>query len=173
MRIPDLIRPIEAADCAAAVALVRTVWDEHFAQHPDPSISGYWTGSRLDDIANATVAYAGPGRLCLVALDGDTVIGAAAIAPLSSRVAELRRMFVARQYRRRGIARALVWRLLEFARLSGYGRVCLGSNHALDASHSMYRSLGFREIRAYEPGGERHAIYMEIDFGATPFSPGP
>ncbi|MFD7844543.1 GNAT family N-acetyltransferase [Nocardia sp. NPDC059764] len=64
---------------------------------------------------------------------------------------------VAAEYRRRGIASAMLRRLLEDARRAGCNKVQLLSHkrHAADGAHSLYSSLGF------EPEAEGFRLYLQ------------
>lgn len=63
---------------------------------------------------------------------------------------------VAAEYRRQGIASAMLRRLLEDARSAGCNKVQLLSHkrHALDGAHDLYSSLGF------EPEAEGFRLYL-------------
>jgi len=58
-------------------------------------------------------------------------------------------MFVPHAYRGKGIGRAITNRLIEDARTIGYRQLRLESLEFLDAAHSLYRSVGFREVDPY------------------------
>jgi GNAT superfamily N-acetyltransferase len=64
---------------------------------------------------------------------------------------------VARAHRRRGIARAMIERILADARAAGCRKVQLLSHkrHADDGAHALYRSVGF------EPEAEGFRVYLE------------
>lgn len=64
---------------------------------------------------------------------------------------------VAAEYRRQGIASAMLRRLLEDARSAGCNKVQLLSHkrHARDGAHNLYSSLGF------EPEAEGFRLYLQ------------
>lgn len=76
-------------------------------------------------------------------------------------------MYVRPQTRNRGVGRVLLNGLLEEARQIGYERVRLDSARFMTEAHQLYRSIGFREIEAYE-GSEipaefqKNWIFMEL-----------
>ncbi len=85
-------------------------------------------------------------------------------------------MYVLPTYRGRGIGRAIINRLIDDARSTGYCQLRLESLKFLDAAHSLYRSVGFHEIdpyadnsmKAYQPAEQLDqyysiTVFMEMD----------
>ena len=58
-------------------------------------------------------------------------------------------MYVPPAYRGTGIGRAIINQLIDDARSIGYRRLRLESLEFLDAAHTLYRSVGFRNIDPY------------------------
>lgn len=88
------------------------------------------------------------GRFYL-ALCLDQVAGVGCLKRLESDVGEVQRMYVPPAFRGRGIGRAITNRLIDDARAIGYRQLRLESLEFLDVAHSLYRSVGFREIDPY------------------------
>jgi GNAT superfamily N-acetyltransferase len=157
------IRPIQPHEVPDAKGVIRAVWREHFYSDPNPLVRTYLDRDDafpdLDDFSNS---YAGPRGTFLVLVEGKNVVGTGGIRPVNASTAELTHLFLLPDYRGIGVGRKIAEELLIFARGAGYKRVRLGSNKRLLASHALYRKLGFRDIPAYEPGGELHAYYMEL-----------
>ena len=84
-----------------------------------------------------------------------------AFKKLDGETCEVKRMFVEPAYRKRGIARALMLRLLERARERGYRRVRLGTLHTMTAAQALYRDLGFVEIPRYRPDEHTDTMFFE------------
>lgn len=85
-----------------------------------------------------------------VAVDGETVIGAAAAYELPKFEQERSEMYlydlaVARSHRRRGIATALIDGLREIARERGARILFVQADHGDDAAIALYSKLGRRE----------------------------
>lgn len=95
--------------------------------------------------------YAPPtGRLYLARLNGRAA-GCVAIRSLDATTAEVKRMYVHPTARRRGVARALMERVLADAPAMGYDRIRLGTLDEMTAAQALYRELGFVEIPRYRP----------------------
>jgi GNAT superfamily N-acetyltransferase len=112
--------------------------------------------------------FAPPHGSLLLAMDGPEVAGVACMRQLDQHTVEIKRMYVREPYRRRGIGRALLKRLLEQAQEVGYSTIKLDSTRFMEEAHALYRSEGFREIGPYA-GSEipvefqKHWLFMERD----------
>ena len=80
---------------------------------------------------------------------GNAVAGVGCLKKLAEDVGEVQRMYVLPAFREKGIGRAIVNRLIDDARMIGYRRLRLESLEFLKPAHSLYRSVGFREIDRY------------------------
>ncbi|XP_062420371.1 N-acetylaspartate synthetase-like [Pungitius pungitius] len=86
-------------------------------------------------------------RLWVAVLRGKVVGIVAAVGQQQSGGAvELRRMSVARSYRRCGVGLALGQKLVEFAVTHKYPSVVLGTTSYTSAAHRLYRRLGFHLV---------------------------
>ncbi|MGP4045863.1 GNAT family N-acetyltransferase [Streptomyces sp. 2A115] len=82
----------------------------------------------------------------------------------SGETAQLRRVYVRPEHRRRGLARRLVDALLDFAAADGgYRAVYLHTDPAVPGAEAFWRSLGkvVHDERA-EPGGEQGIVHFEV-----------
>lgn len=115
------------------------------------------------------------GRFYLASY-GDDVAGVGCLKKLEEGVAEVQRMYVYLLYRGKGIGRAIINRLVKDARSIGYRQLRLESLIFLHAAHSLYRSVGFREIDPYVDNSMRSyqasenlsryyaiTVFMELD----------
>lgn len=77
---------------------------------------------------------------------GNSVGGMAGIKHVSRNVCELKRLYVSPLYRRVGLGRSLVERLLAAARILGYSKIRLETLDFMEAAIRLYESLGFSEL---------------------------
>ena len=84
------------------------------------------------------------GRLW-VALDGEAVVGCAAITPVREGVCELKRMYLLPAHRGRGVGRRLLGEALGYAR-DRYQRVELETHTRMEAARALYGSAGFQKF---------------------------
>lgn len=120
----------------------------------------------LNDTALAKLYSPPTGALLLARIDRVIVV-CAAIRQLEPQIiCELCRMYVKPAYRRQGVARALLERLVEIAQGANYQTMRLDTPRFASAAHQLYADYGFSEIPPY-PGTkipiERQAywLYME------------
>jgi len=154
------IRPFRPGDAPVVRRLIESVWREHFHDHPDSFVRDF-IYSRLSDVDNADTVYA-DRAVFLCAMAEDAIIGTGAIKRFDDRECEMVRMFVAPNYRGRGIARTIADALISFARSAGYDRIRLSSNNALTASHRLYERMGFQRTASWDEGGEAHSRYYAL-----------
>jgi GNAT superfamily N-acetyltransferase len=106
------------------------------------------------------------GRLLLGYIEKD-LAGIACLKTLTSSIGEVKRMYVRPSHRKAGLGRTLLNRLLQEAQQIGYQLVRLDSAQFMKEAHQLYRSIGFKEIAAYE-GSEipkefqEHWVFMEM-----------
>lgn len=91
------------------------------------------------------------GGVYLLARSGDRVLASGALRPLEPGLAEVRRMFVTRDQRRQGLARAMLSALEAHAWARGITRLRLETGFRQTAAMALYMSCGYRRI---EPWGD-------------------
>lgn len=126
------------------------------AQHvPDAEHRAFWVA---ETAANGSAEIIGTVGLRIVG-DGDTAdVDTVAFSGLlavdewirTARVGEVRRLRVAPEWRRRGVATALMRELISWSASSGLRTLVLNTTAAQLPALALYRGLGFREIgRSY------------------------
>jgi ribosomal protein S18 acetylase RimI-like enzyme len=109
------------------------------------------------------------GRLYLAA-DGGRVGGCIALGRLSDSVCEMRTLYVRPAFRRTGMGRALVAKVLDDARAIGYAQMVLDTLPFMESALKLYRSLGFRDTAPYRDVSDalrRTICFLELDLHRT------
>ena len=110
--------------------------------------------------------YAPPaGRLYLL-LDDDAAAGCGALRPLEtvdSLSAEMKRLFIRPQVRKRSFARMLSERLLHDARQIGYRAIYLDTLAFMTAARNLYANLGFVQTKPYYCNPLPDVCYLKLD----------
>ena len=106
------------------------------------------------------------GNGYVLAERGESVAGGVAFAHLDGGTAEMARLFVRPAYRRDGIARALVARVMEEAAAAGYRRMVLHTLPEWRAARALYGALGFEPIPAYAGVAVAQAVCYARDLEA-------
>jgi ribosomal protein S18 acetylase RimI-like enzyme len=152
-----VIRAFAPSDQVAARRLILEGLGEHF---------GAVDETRNPDIDDITAHYIGRGQLFLVAEDALGLVGTAALVFEGNATAQVVRVSVAPRWRRRGLAKALVMRLIEAGSARGRVRLWMETNDDWEPAIRLYRACGFA---AYDHRDGN--IYMEVDFARNPHSP--
>ena len=108
--------------------------------------------------------YAEPNRpenmsALAVAYDGEIPIACGAWKAVDGQTAEIKRIFVLPQYRRRGVAKAMICALEENVARSGRRKLILETAVDTTQSHQLYFSLGY-QLRDYygSPAGAENCL---------------
>lgn len=94
--------------------------------------------NKLDDIHDVIVAY-----------DEDIPVGSAGFKKYDDECAEVKRVFIKREYRGKGISKKLMELLEEHAKNKSYKYLILESGEPLVAAMSLYRKIGYKVIPNY------------------------
>ena len=104
------------------------------------------------------------GALWLAQAD-DVAIGCVALRPLPRDTGEVKRMFVDRAWRGKGVGRALLETLIAHARTLGYHHLRLGTIAEMTAARSLYQTLGFLPIERYRADEIVDTEFYELELG--------
>ncbi len=144
MNEPEIaVRPATMADAASIARLYEELHDAEWHGRPPFPIA---LEAFLDEVG---VALAASGVRVLVAVIGAEVVGTARVE-LAKRpygpIAEIRRVVVARAWRRRGIATRLMAAAEAAARDLGTGNLRLTVVSSNDGARRFYAGLGYEEF---------------------------
>lgn len=129
-----------AADQDTVRALILEGLAEHWGTL-DPSLN-----PDLDDIASSY----GAGRVLVARRDGE-IVGAGAVVPAGRGEGEVKRLGVAREQRRSGIASALLRALVAVAVDEGWSALVLETTSSWTDAVALYLAFGFT-LTHYEDG---------------------
>lgn len=98
---------------------------------------------------------------CLLLVDG-TPAACGAIQPLDGDAAELKRVYVLPEFRRRGLARQVVEQLELQALFHGYQFMALETGRGMPEAVALYTKLGYRETEPWGPfAGDELCLCMK------------
>jgi putative acetyltransferase len=132
------LRPATNTDCEHIANLVFGVLRE-YGLKPDPA-------STDADVKDIESSYFSRGGIFLVleAQDG-SIIGAYGLYPLEEQRCELRKMYLHKAYRGRGLGKLLLDDALSKARQLGFRKIVLETASVLKEAIALYKSYGFVE----------------------------
>lgn len=155
-----VIRPAANADAESIRRLVFAVLSEYGLRgEPDG------TDADLKDIeAN----YLAPGGLFEVVEEEGRLVGTVGLVPTGDGVFELRKMYVAREARGRGLGKRLLERVLAAARERGARRVELETASCLVEAIGLYRCYGFQPLGCPHITSPRCDLAFALDLADPP-----
>lgn len=124
---------------------------------PDPN----GTDADLNDIETHYINRGGVFEV--VEQEDGQIIGTAALYPKDNGVCELRKMYLSRATRGKGLGRQLMERFLEHARQRGFHRMELDTASALVEAIQMYQRFGFRQAEPEHPLPSRCNKFYILD----------
>jgi ribosomal protein S18 acetylase RimI-like enzyme len=90
-----------------------------------------------------------PQGLFVLALSEDEPVGCVGLKFHGDEPAEMKRLWVSRSVRGKGLGRRLVVMVEELAVAHGVKKLRLDTNHALAEAIAMYRAFGYRDVPAF------------------------
>jgi RimJ/RimL family protein N-acetyltransferase len=130
--------PATAADVPAVMLLIGRV----FAEYGLLLMPAF----EVPDLLRFNAHYTPPRGAVWVVREDARVVGSVGVERLDDRTAELHRLYLDSTLRGRGIGRALVETVLDWAREQGVRRLVLWSDTRFEQSHRLYRRLGFEQL---------------------------
>jgi putative acetyltransferase len=130
------IRPATHDDQGAIQSLVFDIL-RSYGLSPDPQT----TDADLFDLKQH---YFDRGGHFAVLTDADRIIGTVGLFNLGKGTVELRKMYLAAEYRGRGLGKRLLEHALSTARALGFRRVTLETASVLQEAISLYEKSGFK-----------------------------
>lgn len=143
-----LIRRYEDRDAAAVQALFVHVNRALAPPGMREAFEDYIALALREEIGRIGDYYAGPRHGFWVAEDANgTLAGTFGLEPAGADAVELRRMYVAPDVRRQGVARTMLTEAERIAVDWGLTRLVLSTAAIQEAALALYRSAGYRLVR--------------------------
>jgi len=147
------LRAANNSDCEKVTSLVYGVLTE-YGLKPDPD-------STDTDIKDIESSYLERGGVFLVLEEKDgSLIGAYGLYRLDEQTCELRKMYLQKDYRGRGLGRMLMEDALSQARRLGFKRIVLETASVLTEAIALYKSYGFVEYTPEHMSSRCDQAYM-------------
>ncbi len=118
------------------------------------------------------VPYETPHGVILLAADGNTIVGCAALRAVTDSVAELRRLYVRPSHQRRGIGRLLATTVVNRCRAMGYRAMRFEASSCMHAALTICEGLGFRQVPRFSDDPMPDTVFYDQYFPATRYSLG-
>jgi len=158
-RADPAIRPFRPEDKPGVVRIIQSVYDD-FNYILDFDVFE-------TDLVDIQSTYQDAGGAFWVLDDGGVVAGSVGVLPKDVETCELKRLYLARPYRRRGLGTRLLATARGWAIAAGFRRMVLWSDVLFQPAHLFYARSGFRatgETRAIDPTNPTSVErYFEMD----------
>ncbi len=147
------LRPANNSDCEHIANLVYSVLREY-----DLKLDPACTDADIKDIESS---YFGQGGTFFVLETEDgTIIGAYGLCPIDEQTCELRKMYLHKAHRGKGLGKFLLEDALSKAGELGFGKVTLETASVLTEAISLYKSYGFVEYNAQHLSSRCDQAYL-------------
>ncbi len=127
----------------------------------EAGLPGDLTHGEVPSVVELGQLYGEPNA-AFVAIHGGEPAGCVAVTALDATTAVMLRLYVRKEYRRLGVARALVNATIDFPRERGFERLVLETNRRLTAACELYASLGFTECEPFGAVLYECPTFMEV-----------
>jgi DNA-binding MarR family transcriptional regulator/GNAT superfamily N-acetyltransferase len=137
---------------------VATAAREEYYAELDRRFPGGFVPEPQDDGADALRA---PGGAFVVATSDGAPVACGGVRRFDDSTGEIKRMWVALDWRGAGLGARLLRRLEDEARRLGYTRAVLGTNGVLTEALAMYGRVGYREVGPYRLDDPYEEVFFE------------
>ena len=116
-----------------------------------------------DEVDHLEKKYGPPGgRLYLAYVDSQAA-GCIGMRKLDEENCEMKRLYVKPEFRRNGLGKILVDRIISDAKKEGYRHILLDTLPFLESALKMYKAYGFYEIPCYNDSPMDTSIFLKLD----------
>ena len=132
-----------------------------------PSVSLDFQGYD-EEFASLPGKYAPPDGRLLLAVEGQRVLGCAALRRVDDRIGEMKRLYVRPEARGLALGRQLAEAIVQEARLAGYAEIRLDVLHEFTAARRLYRAMGFVEAEPVSHNPVPGTAFLGLDLTTPP-----
>ena len=147
------IRRFTEPDGGAVKKLITGIMDGEFREEK--------AALSLEDLQNLEASYGNFGEAFFVAEDSKKIIGTIAVKREDDRIALIRRIFVAPEYRKKQIGLRLLNRAIEFGKEVGYRELIFKTTSRMSAAIELVKKRGFQS-RAKVPLGRMELLKFSL-----------
>lgn len=115
-----------------------------------------------DELNELKTMYATPHGGIIVCKIKNECVACVGLRKIDNYTAELKRMYVQPAFQRAGIAKALLQKAIELAKVANYKCIRLDTLNYMLPAINLYKKYGFVEIPAYYHNPNTTAVYFEL-----------
>ena len=114
-----------------------------------------------EEILALKTMYSSPNGAIILCNTENKYIACVAVRKIDEQIAELKRMFVRKDYQRQGIGKVLLNNVIGLAKSYGYNYIRLDTLSYMTPAINLYKQNGFYEIEPYYHNPNQTAVYFE------------
>ena len=107
--------------------------------------------------------YGKPYGAYIYASIGKEIVGGVGIRMLSPAICEMKRLYIYKHYRGKGIASLLCREIISISRSLSYTKMRLDTVSRLEHANALYEKIGFKDIPKYYENPYLTVRYMEME----------
>ena len=116
-----------------------------------------------EEIEHLEKKYGPPGGRLYIAYVDSQPAGCIGLRRINDESCEIKRLYVRPEFRRAGLGRLLVERIIRDAKTEGYRCILLDTLPFLESAMRLYKAYGFYEIESYNDSPLETSIFMRMD----------
>jgi ribosomal protein S18 acetylase RimI-like enzyme len=118
-----------------------------------------------EEISDLPSQYSEPTGCIILSCEDVKPFGCVAVRKFENDICEMKRLYIPKQYRGKGIGRELAVRIISKAKEFGYKKMRLDTLETMQEAISLYKTMGFTEIPEYRQNPIKGVVFMELDLG--------
>ena len=115
-----------------------------------------------DEILEIKNHYSRPNGQLIIVYDNRNPTGCFGVRTLEDSVCELKRMYLKKEARGKGVGKMMMTKALEIGRTLNFELMRLDTLPTMEKAIKLYKDMGFYEIEAYRFNPFKDAKYFEI-----------
>lgn len=113
------------------------------------------------------------GLILIIDTQSGEEVGCAGIRRSEEKIAELKRMFIRKEHRTKGLGKKLLQKAIELSKEFGYEKIRLDTLDTMKAAIALYEKFGFKQTGAYRHNPHDNVRFYELKIQPHPLSPSP
>jgi putative acetyltransferase len=102
------------------------------------------------------------GLILILDVQSGKEVGCAGIRKSEEKIAELKRMFIKKEHRNKGLGKELLRRAIKLSKELGYEKIRLDTLDTMKPAIALYEKFGFKQTGAYRYNPFENVRYYEL-----------
>ena len=114
------------------------------------------------ELIEIATQYNSPSGVLLLLKNKNESVGCVGLRKINDEISEMKRMYIRKNFRGKGLSKKLIERLLSHAKQMQYKSLRLDTLPQMKEAISLYVSFGFKETKPYRFNPVEGTKYMEL-----------